>query len=212
MVRRIDPRSAASRVSTMRSRRLLAPVTVTLALGVASPAMAADVNVPDYLFSPSNLEIAMGETVTWTFSDDVSHSTKATGGQAERWNSGLKAAGETFSRTFTRPGKFNYICEPHPFMEAAITVGEDAVRKTVKNLRGTRRGSAVKITYELNEAATVTYRLKGPSRRTVKRGRDRAGKYSFRLKNLKPGEYRGTLTMVDDFDKRSRARNSFVIR
>jgi plastocyanin len=196
----------------MRSRHLLLPLTVTLALGLASPAMAADVNVPDYFFSPDDLEIAVGETVVWTFSDDVSHSTKATAGQADRWNSGLKSAGETYARTFTRPGKFDYICEPHPFMEAAITVGEDTVRKTVKRFKGTRRANDVKITYELNEAATVTYKLKGPSGRTVKRGRDRAGEYSFRLKNLKPGDYRGTLTMVDDFDKRSTARNSFVIR
>ena len=82
----------------------------------------------------------------------------------------------------------------------------------MKRFKGTRRANDVKITYELNEAATVTYKLKGPSRRTVKRGRDRPGKYSFRLKNLKPGDYRGTLTMVDDFDKRSTARNSFVVR
>ena len=136
----------------------------------------------------------MGETVTWNFSDDASHSTKAEPGQAEKWNSGLKAAGETFPYTFTRPGRFDYICEPHPFMEASITVGEDAVKKTFKKFKGTRRGNSVKITYELNEAATVTYKLKGPSRRTVKRGRDRAGKYSFRLKNLEAGEYTGTLT------------------
>ncbi len=212
MVRRIDPRFAVSRVSTMRSCRLLLPLTVTLALGLASPAMAADVSVPDYLFSPADLEIAVGETVTWTFSDDVSHSTKAERGQAEKWNSGLKSAGEAFPYTFTRPGKFNYICEPHPFMKASITVGEDAVKKTFKRFKGTRRGSSVKITYELNEAATVTYKLKGPSRRTVKRGRDRAGKYSFRLKNLKAGEYTGTLTMLDDFDKKSTAKNSFVVR
>ncbi len=87
-------------------------------------------------------------------------------------------------------------------MKGTIVVGEDAVRDTVDRLR-CAVGNYVKITYKLNEAATVTYKLKGPSSRTVKKGRVKKGKHSFRLKNLKEGEYRGTLTLVDDFDKRA---------
>jgi plastocyanin len=196
----------------MRPQRLLLPLTLALALGSASPAMAADVTIPDFLFSPDDLEIAVGETVTWRFNDDVRHSTKSKPGQAESWNSGLKAAGETFTRTFTKPGRLNYICEPHPFMQASVTVGEDEVGDTVDRLRDKRRGDdSVKITYELNEAAKVTYKLKGPSPRSVKRKREKAGRHSFRLKNLKPGKYRGTLTLVDDYDKKATAKNSFRV-
>ena len=39
-----------------------------------------------------------------------------------------------------------------------------------------------------------------------------AGRQSFTLRRLKPGEYRGTLTLVDDFDKRAKPKNGFVIR
>jgi hypothetical protein len=70
----------------------------------------------------------------------------------------------------------------------------------------------VKLSFLLNEPATVTYRLKGPSRRTVKLGRLAKGRHSFTLRRLKRGTYRGVLTVVDDFDKKITPRNFFVIR
>ena len=198
----------------MRFPRLLLALTPTLALGLASPAMAADVNVPGFLFAPSEVEIPVGETVVWSFNDPdgVLHSTRAERGQAESWSSGLKAPGETFQRTFNEPGKFQFFCEPHPYMQGSVTVGEDVVKDTVDAFKRTRRGNNVKVTFELNEAATATYRItKGPSRRTVKEGREDEGRHSFRLKNLKAGDYRGKLTLVDDFDKKTVVRNRFAV-
>jgi plastocyanin len=200
----------------MRSPRLLFPLTVTLALGLASPAMAVDfpIEVTDFEFRPAEQQIGVGDTVIWGFTDE-GHTTTSTRGQADRWNSGpaLSPAGTTFQKTFNTPGRFTYVCIPHEaFMTGTVVVGEDAQKKTVKRFKGTRRGNDVKLTYELNEAATVTYKLKGPSRRTVKRGRVSAGKQSFRVKNLKRGDYNGTLTLVDDFDKQATAKNSFVVR
>jgi len=200
----------------MRSPRLLLLLTVTLALSLAAPAMAADypVEVTDFEFGPAERTISVGDTVIWSFIDE-GHTTTSTRGQADRWNSGpaLSPVGTTFQKTFNTPGRFGYICIPHAgFMKGTVVVGEDAYEKTVKKFKGTRRGNDVKIIYELNEAATVTYKLKGPSRRTVKRGRVSAGKHSFRLKNLKRGDYKGTLTLVDDFDKKATAKNSFVVR
>ena len=43
----------------MRLQRLLFSLTMALALGLASPAMAADVSVPSYFFSPAELKIAV---------------------------------------------------------------------------------------------------------------------------------------------------------
>jgi hypothetical protein len=97
-------------------------------------------------------------------------------------------------------------------MKGTIEVGEDAERDTVDNFKGTRRGDNIKISFKLNEAAKVTYKLKGPSRRTVERGRLDAGRHSFRMRNLRKGQYRGTLTLVDDFDKKATRRSFFVIR
>jgi opacity protein-like surface antigen len=185
----------------MRSHRLLLPLTVALALGSASPAMAAD------------WSIDVGDTVIWNFLAD-GHTTTARAGQADRWNSGpeTSAAGTPYQKTFSTPGRFRYVCLPHRrFMKGTIVVGKDAVKDTVDGVKRQLRGDDVKVTFELNEAATATYRIKGPSRRTVKEGRVKAGRHSFRLKNLKPGSYRGTLTLLDDFHKRTVARNRFVV-
>jgi light-regulated signal transduction histidine kinase (bacteriophytochrome) len=48
-------------------------------------------------------------------------------------------------------------------------------------------GTSVTIKLKLNEAATVTLKLKGASKKTVKPGRLTAGQRSFKVKRLKPG-------------------------
>ena len=73
-------------------------------------------------------------------------------------------------------------------------------------------GQPFRLSFRLNEPATVSYSLRGPSRRTVKRGRLAAGTHGFTLRRLRRGAYRGVLTVVDDFDKKTTPRNSFVIR
>jgi plastocyanin len=200
----------------MRSHRLLLPLTVALALGPAGPAMAADWTVDvtgEYKFEPGTRSIGVGDTVIWNFLAD-GHTTTALAGQADRWNSGPSTnfAGTPYQKTFSTPGRFQYVCIPHRrFMKGTIVVGKDAVTDTVDRVRRKLRGDDVKVTFELNEAATATYKIKGPSRRTVKEDRVKAGRHSFRLKNLKPGSYRGTLTLVDDFDKKTVVRNRFVV-
>jgi plastocyanin len=200
----------------MRPYRLLLPLTGILALGSASPAVAFDwpVEVVDYEFRPAERKIAAGDTVIWSFTNG-GHTTTAARGQADKWNSGpaTSEAGTTYQKTFNTPGRFQYICIPHAsFMKGTIEVGEDAEADTVDDFKGTRRGDNVKMSFKLNEAAKVTYKLKGPSRRTVERGRLDAGRHSFRVRNLRKGEYRGTLTLVDDFDKKATPKNFFVIR
>jgi plastocyanin len=197
----------------MRRHHLLPPMTILLALVAASPAMAAEwtVDVVDFEFAPKERTIAVGDTVTWSFTAG-GHTTTAVRGQAESWNSGFKDAGGTFQRTFTRPGRFEYVCTPHKsFMKGVIEVGEDAETDTLGAFKAKRSGSSVTVNFRLNEPAVVTYKLKGPSRRTVERGRLAAGRHSFKVRRLKPGKYRGVLTLTDDFDNRLTPRNAFTI-
>jgi hypothetical protein len=114
---------------------------------------------------------------------------------------------------FDTPGRYQYVCIPHrSFMKGVIQVGTDTVADTLDNFRTRRRGHRVTLSFLLNEPAVVTYRLKGPSPRTVKRGRLGEGTHSFTVRRLKRGTYRGVLTVVDDFDKKITPRNFFVIR
>jgi plastocyanin len=201
----------------MRRNRLLPiPLALSLVLAAAAPASAAEVEigVVDFRFEPAAPSIAVGDTVIWRFGTS-GHTTTAARGQAERWNSGPRTtpAGQTFRHTFSRPGRFQYFCDPHrDFMKGVVTVGSDAVRDTVDAFRATRSGSNVRVSFKLNEPATVRFTLRGAERRTVRRGRLGKGRHIFRVRNLDAGSYRGTLALSDDFDKKSTAQKSFVIR
>ena len=52
---------------TMRPKRLLIPLAVLSPLALASPAQAADasVNVFDFEFIEKEVQVGVGETVTW---------------------------------------------------------------------------------------------------------------------------------------------------
>ena len=196
-------------------RLLIAPVTALAALGVAAPSLAADFTVDvtaDFTFSPRSQKIAVGDTVTWTFSDG-GHTTTARRGQAVSWNSGLEESGQTFQKTFDKPGRFQYLCLPHrDFMTGEIVVGSDTVRDTVDAFKTKVSGRNVTVSFELNEAASATYTLKGAARRTVKRARLADGKRSITVRGLKAGAYTGTLVLADDFDKRTTQKKTFRVR
>jgi plastocyanin len=201
----------------MRPQRLLIPLALLTPLALASPAAAFDwsTEVIDFEFKPAERHIAVGDSVTWNFTFG-GHTSKSASGQPDSWNSvseGTNEAGSRFTKVFNTPGRYQYVCTPHrAFMKGVIEVGTDTVVDSLDNFKSTRRGNRVKLSFLLNEPATVTYRLKGPSRRTVKRGRLAKGRHSFTLRRLKRGTYRGVLTVVDDFDKKITPRNFFVIR
>ena len=74
-----------------------------------------------------------------------------------------------------------------------------------------RRGRSVTISFTLNEAAKVLQAKAGRTKRTFKRARLEAGKHSFKLKRLKKGRYRGTLTLTDDFDNETTQKKKFSV-
>jgi plastocyanin len=201
----------------MRPKRLLIPLALLTPLVLASPAAAFDwsTEVIDFEFKPAERQIAVGDSVTWNFTAG-GHTTTSLRGQPDSWNSvseGTNSAGSSFTKVFDTPGRYQYVCTPHrTFMKGVVQVGTDTVVDTLDNFRSARRGNRVKLSFVLNEPATVTYRLKGPSPRTVRRGRLDAGTHSFTVRRLKRGTYRGVLTVVDDFDKKVTAKNFFVIR
>jgi plastocyanin len=200
----------------MRRHLLPTPLVLVLALAPAAPASAAEVEITatDFRFSPTPQTIGVGDTVIWRFATG-GHTTTAQGGQAERWNSGPRTtpAGQTFRHTFNRPGRFQYFCTPHAgFMRGVVQVGSDTVRDSVDAFRTRRSGSGVRVSFELNEPATVSFKLRGAERRTVRRGRLGKGRHGFTVRSLDAGSYRGTLALADDFDKKSTAQKSFVIR
>ena len=201
----------------MRLARLAIPLAVIAPLGLAQGASARDwsVDAVDFAFIPKETTIDVGDSVTWKFTV-AGHTSTSRGGQAESWNSAPNStnpAGSAYTHVFTKPGRYQYVCVPHEdFMTGVIEVRGTTAGSSIGYLRTRRRGRAVRLAFGLNQSATVTYRLRGPLRRTVKRGRLGAGPHRLGVRRLRRGRYRGVLIATDAAGRTSRARNSFRIR
>lgn len=78
------------------------------------------VEIREYDFSPRDLTVSVGTTVTWSNRDSVPHD--ATSGEA--WGTGLLREDQSASITFDEPGSYDYICTVHPDMTARLIVKE----------------------------------------------------------------------------------------
>ena len=86
----------------------------------------------DTAFSPSSIEVTVGQTVVWTNDDSAFHTvTSGTAGAADagkEFDSGLKgptaltSKGKTFEHTFDRIGDYPYFCTLHPAMVGNVIV------------------------------------------------------------------------------------------
>jgi plastocyanin len=201
----------------MRVLGLLAPALV-LTFGLAAPAVAGEqaVQAIDYEFMPAQLQVQPGDSVTWSFSGDAEHTATSVGGQQERWDSGIVEKGAVYSHTFTKPGRYEYICLPHrDYMKGVVQVGEDSVPVSVKGrAKTTVRGTRATTRFELLEPVRVTAVVRGPKRKKLRVEIKRAetGKDSVAWgRKLKDGRYKGSISFVDDFDKKSTKQVSFKI-
>lgn len=101
----------------MRGAALLAVSLLLLACSAASGASAApvatdQVDLPrSYKFVPADITVALGTTVTWTNSDQFTHSVRLVddGGDVL-----VIKPGESVSYTFEQPGLRHYDCSFHP--------------------------------------------------------------------------------------------------
>lgn len=87
----------------------------------AAGATAADVIIEGFAFDPQTIEIAAGDTVTWTNNDSAQH-TVTLDPAGSGFASGGLAQGATFENTFETPGSFDYFCEIHPNMTGTVVV------------------------------------------------------------------------------------------
>lgn len=78
------------------------------------------VDIREFEFIPPTIEIAAGDTVTWTNQGAIPHT--ATAEQRDVLQSGAIAPGSSFSKVFNEPGEFAYFCEFHPNMTGTIVV------------------------------------------------------------------------------------------
>lgn len=76
-----------------------------------------NITIQNFAFNPQALQTKIGQTVKWTNQDSVTHRLKA-----DIFNSKDLQNGDSFSFTFTKTGKYSYICSIHPTMRGVIEV------------------------------------------------------------------------------------------
>jgi plastocyanin len=93
------------------------PANITIVSGAYNPGAKL-------FYSPENLTVTVGTTVTWVNDDPVTHTITSTTvpSGAKSFTSGFLAYQNKFSYTFTVPGVYYYYCTIHPFMTGTVTV------------------------------------------------------------------------------------------
>jgi len=79
-----------------------------------------NIEISNFAFSSSILNVHVGDTVTWTNKDVSSHTITSDSGS--ELASPRIGKGETYSHTFTVVGTFNYHCSIHSTMKGEIIV------------------------------------------------------------------------------------------
>jgi len=97
--------------------RLAVAAALSLYLGVAH-AEESKVTIDNFTFSPSELKVKVGDTVTWSNHDDIPHTVVSAG----KFRSKAMDTDGTFSFTFTAAGEYKYFCSLHPHMTGTIKV------------------------------------------------------------------------------------------
>lgn len=93
-----------------------APQTTT----TAPQSALVSVAIQNMAYSPANITVPAGTTVTWINRDTVPHTVTRDG--VEGPLSGTLQPGQTFSFTYNRAGTFTYHCLIHPNMQGTVTV------------------------------------------------------------------------------------------
>ena len=100
-------------------RSLGLAVAATILLGtVSARAEELKVTIDNFTFTPAQLTVKLGDTVTWTNHDDIPHTVVSAG----KFRSKATDTDGTFSFTFTSAGDYKYFCSLHPHMTGMIKV------------------------------------------------------------------------------------------
>jgi plastocyanin len=78
----------------------------------------ATVSIDNFTFSPAELTVKVGTTVTWKNQDDIPHTVVSAG----KFKSQALDTDDSYAFTFTAAGDYAYFCSLHPHMTGKIKV------------------------------------------------------------------------------------------
>lgn len=135
----------------------------------------AHVNIADFAFSPAQVTINPGETVTWHWVSGT-HPTQSDSNPAAWTTFTLSATNPVFSQTFNTPGTYPYHCQIHgTAMSGSIVVlgsptgmKDDQTRNNVLTVYPNPAKDFLKITLNQGNAAAYEVRITNAIGKTLK--------------------------------------------
>lgn len=115
----VAPTTAAATTTPSAYGPTTAPAATAATTLAPATADAVEIEISGFTFSPGEITVARGTTVTWTNNDGVDHAILSEDGSVL---SPPMGDGDTFSFTFDSAGVFPYICTFHPEMTGTIIV------------------------------------------------------------------------------------------
>jgi len=97
----------------------LAACVLLTAFVASAGAETIDVKIDNFTFTPQQITVKAGDTVTWTNHDDIPHTVTS---KTQAFRSKAMDTDDKFSFTFTTPGSYAYFCSLHPHMTGVVVV------------------------------------------------------------------------------------------
>ena len=85
----------------------------------SSNALAPEVKIDNFAFTPQVVTVKAGTQVTWINRDDIPHTVDSTQG---KFKSAAMDTDDKFQFRFTEPGEYPFYCRMHPKMTGKIVV------------------------------------------------------------------------------------------
>jgi len=100
---------------------VLVLVSFSFASSAALPAenKPVKISIINFQFTPAEVTIAPGESVTWVNDDGAPHGLEYHDGSSGK---DLLLPGASYNRRFDQPGTYDYNCSVHPYMMGRVIV------------------------------------------------------------------------------------------
>ncbi len=109
-----------TRRDTFRLGAALVVLPLTAAVARADGhATAHTVTIKGHAFTPADIQIKVGDSITWINEDNSRHSATDLNGA---FDTGLLSRGQEATLTFGGAGRFEYRCTPHANMRGTIMI------------------------------------------------------------------------------------------
>ena len=106
-------------------KRIVAGIGLVVALCAAVAAAGqskpplTDVRIDNFSFTPAEVKVPVGASVTWTNRDDIPHTVVS---PDKVFKSKVLDSDEKYSFTFATAGTYTYFCSIHPKMTGKVIV------------------------------------------------------------------------------------------